>query len=146
MIGIISTHMSQPGRPRERDLRILELYGRLAGEVIARHLGRPSVDDYLAGPRPDGTVPTKSGLDEASINSLTSAVINRLFSAGLGAAGALQLITDDLAARRVELCLDTLDETIRLIQRAALDHAVQRELATPSTRPHGVTSRRRGPR
>lgn len=121
MIGIISTHMPQPGRPCERDLRIMELYGRLAGEAIARRPGKPSVDDYPASPRHDGPIPTTSGLDEAWINSVTSDLINRIFSAGLSAAGALQLITDDLAARRVELCLDTLDETICLIQRAALD-------------------------
>ncbi|MFI8238941.1 GAF domain-containing protein [Streptomyces sp. NPDC085866] len=38
LIGVISTHMSEPGRPTERELRVIELYGQLAGEVIARHL------------------------------------------------------------------------------------------------------------
>ncbi|MER5943279.1 GAF domain-containing protein [Streptomyces sp. NPDC001928] len=38
LMGMISTHLSQPGRPSDQDLRIMELYGQLAGEVIARHL------------------------------------------------------------------------------------------------------------
>ncbi|QWA26277.1 GAF domain-containing protein [Streptomyces sp. JCM17656] len=32
LLGMISTHMSQPGRPSDQDLRIMELYGQLAGK------------------------------------------------------------------------------------------------------------------
>ncbi|MCZ4605338.1 GAF domain-containing protein [Streptomyces sp. Lzd4kr] len=58
MLGMISTHMSQPGRPSDQDLQIMELYGQLAGEVIARHLivpdtaGHPHNGTVLDGRRP----------------------------------------------------------------------------------------------
>lgn len=29
---MISTHMSQPGRPSDQDLQVMELYGQLAGK------------------------------------------------------------------------------------------------------------------
>ncbi|CAM5498995.1 GAF domain-containing protein [Streptomyces chartreusis] len=46
LLGMISTHMSQPGRPSDQDLRIMNLYGQLAGEVVARHLIVPGVADH----------------------------------------------------------------------------------------------------
>ncbi|WP_435216110.1 GAF domain-containing protein [Streptomyces sp. bgisy034] len=52
LLGMISTHMSQPGRPSDQDLRIMELYGQLAGEVVARHLIVPEA----AGHPHNGTV------------------------------------------------------------------------------------------
>lgn len=52
LIGIISTHTSQPGRPPEQDLRIMGLYAQLAGEAIARRLG---VDGRPAALPHDGT-------------------------------------------------------------------------------------------
>ncbi|MFC5213864.1 GAF domain-containing protein [Streptomyces coerulescens] len=55
LMGMISTHTSQPGRPSDQDLRIMELYGQLAGEVIARHLVGPGADDHPAGLPHNGT-------------------------------------------------------------------------------------------
>ncbi|MEV6944345.1 GAF domain-containing protein [Streptomyces sp. NPDC051172] len=125
IIGMISTHASQPGRPSARDLKLMELYGRLAGEIIAQHLdGSPATGDGLAIRLPDAT--TLPRLDNASVELLMRQVlsdtINRIFSAGLNLAGTLQLVThDDHAARRVQDGLDELDEAIRQIQRAALE-------------------------
>jgi GAF domain-containing protein len=34
LLGIISTHFRQPHRPSERELRLLDLYGRLAADMI----------------------------------------------------------------------------------------------------------------
>jgi hypothetical protein len=39
LVGMVSTHFQRPHRPSGRDLRILELYGDLAGAAAARHLG-----------------------------------------------------------------------------------------------------------
>ncbi|MFF4804326.1 GAF domain-containing protein [Streptomyces sp. NPDC001351] len=127
IIGMISTHASQPGRPSVRDLKFMELYGRLAGEVIAGHLDESPTSstsgDGLAIRLPDAT--TLPRPDDASIELLMRQVlsdtINRIFSAGLNLAGTLQLVTDDLAARRVQAGLDELDEAIRQIKRAALE-------------------------
>lgn len=127
IIGMISTHTSQPGRPSERDLRLMELYGRLASEVIAQHLDHspsPTTGDGLTIRLPDAT--TLPSPDNASIELLMRQVlsdtINQIFSAGLNLAGTLQLVThDDLAAQRVQAGLDELDEAIRQIQQAALE-------------------------
>jgi len=45
LIGMVSTHHRRPHRPSGADLKIMELYGDLAGEAIARQLGRPAGDD-----------------------------------------------------------------------------------------------------
>ncbi len=37
VIGMLSTHFSQPHRPSERDLRLLDLYARHAADLIERH-------------------------------------------------------------------------------------------------------------
>ncbi|MFF0222054.1 GAF domain-containing protein [Streptomyces sp. NPDC004629] len=55
LIGMVSTHQSQPGRPSERELRVMELYGLLAGETIARHLAGGDVAGHPAGLPHDGT-------------------------------------------------------------------------------------------
>jgi hypothetical protein len=130
IIGMISTHGSQPGRPADRDLRIMELYGRLAGEAIARHLdGAPTHRDRPALRLPDATAlpwPDHPSIDPY-LRYVLSDTINRIFSAGLNLAGTLQLVDqDDLVARRVQAGLDELDEAIRQIQRAALDLGIRR--------------------
>lgn len=48
VIGMISTHTSQPGLPSDQDLWIMELYAQLAGEAIARHLTGLGVDGHPA--------------------------------------------------------------------------------------------------
>lgn len=55
LMGMISTHMSQPGRPSDQDLRIMELFGQLAGEVIARQLVGPGADGHPADLPHNGT-------------------------------------------------------------------------------------------
>ncbi|QUQ62874.1 GAF domain-containing protein [Kutzneria sp. CA-103260] len=44
MIGMVSTHRPEPGRPAELDLGSMRLYSQLAGEVVARHLAGMSPD------------------------------------------------------------------------------------------------------
>jgi hypothetical protein len=55
LIGIISTHMSQPGLPSDQDLQIMEIYAQLAGEAIARHLAGDGVGGRPAGLACNGT-------------------------------------------------------------------------------------------
>ncbi|MEU5533059.1 GAF domain-containing protein [Streptomyces sp. NPDC020362] len=74
LMGMISTHTSQPGRPSDQDLRVMELYAQLAGEVIARHLaghgvdGRPHngthLDVRMPLPAPSGTTQWVYRVDE----------------------------------------------------------------------------------
>ncbi|MFI6402297.1 GAF domain-containing protein [Streptomyces sp. NPDC050548] len=125
LIGMISTHAAQPGRPSDRDLRLMELYAGLMGRIVAGHLGRTS--DATDGPtRSSLGAMAPAWADLSSIDPLTrqilSDTVNRIFSAGLHFAGTLQLLTEDgVAARRVQAGIDELDETIHSIQRAALD-------------------------
>lgn len=138
MIGMVSTHASQPGRPSDRDLRIMELYGWLAGAVVAGHLrGSPPAHDGLTASAHVGATspwPDPSSLEPLMRQALSD-TINRLFSAGLNLAGTLQLLThDDLAAQRVQAGLDELDEAIRSIQRTALDVGTRSDLRKSSER------------
>ncbi|MFE7170377.1 GAF domain-containing protein [Streptomyces sp. NPDC057616] len=131
IIGMVSTHTSQPGRPSDRDLRLMKLYGRLAGEVIARHLGdaSPTTRESPAIRLPDGTAlswPDDPSV-EPQVRQALSDTISRIFSAGLNLAGTLQLVAhDDLAARRVQAGLDDLDAAIRQVQRVALEIGIRR--------------------
>lgn len=132
MIGMISTHTSQAGWPSARDLQIMEIYGQLAGEAIARHLGCASADGDRGDPRHDGAVPAWLELDQAAADphmiQIMSDTINRISSVGLSLAGALKLITNDLAAQRVQIGIDELDEAIQSIHLAALARSVHHDL------------------
>ncbi|KUN10503.1 hypothetical protein AQI95_01975 [Streptomyces yokosukanensis] len=55
LVGMISTHASQPGRPSAQDLRTMELYAQLAGEAVARHLVGRRVDGHPADVPHSGT-------------------------------------------------------------------------------------------
>ncbi|MEV5845361.1 GAF domain-containing protein [Streptomyces sp. NPDC051985] len=124
IVGMVSTHASQPGLPPERDLRIVELYARLAGEMVADRLyGSPAARTDTTGFPYDGTAlswTSQSSVDPP-IRRVLSDTINRIFATGLNLAGTLSLVLDDgVTARRVLAGLDELDEAIHQIQRAAL--------------------------
>ncbi|MHC3469539.1 GAF domain-containing protein [Streptomyces sp. 7R007] len=125
IVGMISTHAPQPGSPSHRDLRLMELYGRLAGQVVARHLDTsPGARHSATVQLPDATALSWPGHSSSAplMRQVLSDTINRIFSAGLNLAGTLQLVThDDLVARRVQAGLDELDEAIRHIQWTALE-------------------------
>ena len=73
LIGAISTYFRRPHHPSGRDLRIMELYGNVAGEAVARHLsGHPRNASDPALPlrqgrgwtadRPDGPGPARAAV------------------------------------------------------------------------------------
>ncbi|AHH97156.1 hypothetical protein GCM10010174_65810 [Kutzneria viridogrisea] len=121
MIGMVSTHLPHPGRPADRDLRIMGLYSQLAGEVIARHLRRTSPGaPCVPAPRDAKPAPRRPALSQ-----LLADTINRIFDAGLRFAGAQSLTTDEHVAQRVRAGIATLDDTVRMVrmvQVALLDH------------------------
>ncbi|MEI5525542.1 GAF domain-containing protein [Streptomyces brasiliscabiei] len=128
IVGMLSTHASQPGGPPDRDLRIMELYGRLAGDIVAGRLGcrSPAPHDGPLLPDTAGLALPGWSSAEAATRDALSDTVNRIFSVGLDLAGALQLIADgDPAGQRVRAGLGALDEAIRSIQRAALDLGVR---------------------
>ena len=43
VLGMMTTHFRQPHRPCERELRITDLYARLAAEIIERHLANEAL-------------------------------------------------------------------------------------------------------
>lgn len=115
MIGMISTHTPHPGRPSPRELATMQLYCMLAGEAIARSLGRPA-----ATGDPDDPLPEEP-FREPAMGRFMADTVSGLFAAGLGLAVARQVVTDQFAARRIQEGLDTLDATIHSIQRAVLE-------------------------
>ncbi|MFF0223929.1 GAF domain-containing protein [Streptomyces sp. NPDC004629] len=131
LVGMVSTHMSEPGRPSDHDLRIMRLYGLLAGESVGRRLRAPSVDGVPPGLLHDAAPGARQDPGQAPADPLMSRIlsdtINRIFSAGLSLAGALPRITDDFAAQRVRAGIEELDEMIRSMQRAAVDLGVRDE-------------------
>ncbi len=55
LVGVVATHWRRPGRPPDRDLRPMELFGEVAGEAITRRLGptsRALADSGSAAPPP----------------------------------------------------------------------------------------------
>ncbi|WP_162184961.1 GAF domain-containing protein [Allokutzneria albata] len=106
MMGMISTHLPHPGRPPERDLRLMALYGQFAGEVIARHLGAPSRSDTAPAPAEPAAVP------------LLTETVRQIFGAGLSFASARSLVVNGDAARRLRDGVAKLDDAVRTIHRA----------------------------
>ncbi|MEU6775027.1 GAF domain-containing protein [Streptomyces sp. NPDC046759] len=140
LVGMVSTHMRDPGQPSELPLRIMRLLCLLAGESLSRHLRGPRVDGEPADLRQHDTAGTWPGPDKGpsdpAMARFMSETINRIFSAGLNFAGALPGITDGVASQRVEAGIDDLDAIIRSMQRAALglaDHDGTRPSGTPRT-------------
>jgi GAF domain-containing protein len=120
LIGMVSTHWQRPGRPPARNMRILELFGDLAGEAIARHLGpasgsRPDpdgTDEDDLWHRPDGELPAVATPPDAFADE----VVGRLFTAGLNLASARDLIEDGAAGKRVATAVDEMDRAIHAIR------------------------------
>ncbi|MFJ8787757.1 GAF domain-containing protein [Streptomyces sp. NPDC102462] len=138
LVGMVSTHMSEPGQPSERDLGIMRLYGLLAGESIGRRLRGPHVDGVPPGLRDEVAPVARCDPGRMPADPLMSRIlsdaINRIFSAGLSLAGALPRVTDDFAAQRVRACIEELDGMIHSMQRAAVDLGVRGEHRKSPTR------------
>jgi GAF domain-containing protein len=111
MLGMISTHWPQPAEPGERDLRFMELYGHLAGDVVARHLARASGDGSKAAT-------PRSVSREAALAQLLNDAVNGILDAGLSFAAAQALATDDLLAQQLRAGVGRLDDILLAIQLA----------------------------
>lgn len=118
LVGVVSTHWRRPGRPRGRDMRVLELFGDLAGEAVARHLGPApgSAAPGLAGN--DGDDPWYWPDDEpdapgTALEEVADEIVRRLFAAGLNLASAQEIIGTGAPSDRVAAAVDELDRTIR---------------------------------
>jgi GAF domain-containing protein len=118
LVGVVSTYWRRPGRPSGRDLRMLELFGDLAGEAVARRLG-PAYGPAIPRPagsaedepwyQPDGPlVPPATALEQ-----FAGEIVRRLFAAGLSLASAQSIIGGGAAGDRVATAVDELDNTIR---------------------------------
>ncbi|HTJ70902.1 MAG TPA: GAF domain-containing protein [Actinospica sp.] len=101
LIGMVSTHFRNPTRPAEHALRPLRVFGRLAGDLVARTRvhGAPRSGDAL-GLAAEGAV-------------------NRIFAASLVLAGAQAAVPNSLWRDRLEAAMDELDEAVREIRIAA---------------------------
>ena len=146
LIGMVSTHFPRPYRLPARDLQIMELYGDIAGEAVARHLGVPAGDHlgdqvgravisalldpgngresnvtFLsrhADARGDreGRTAGQSASLEETMSRFAGDIVNRLFSAGLSLQSARSIVGEGPAGERVAAAADELDRTIRDIR------------------------------
>ena len=138
LIGMVSTHFRCPTRPSARDLQILELYGDLAGEAAARHLGLASGDAASRLAKGDGDGP-QSRLHEQlappdmALAKFAGEVVHRLFAAGLSLASAQALAGVGTADERVAAAIDELDRAFRDIRITVLDLADRRQPPASST-------------
>jgi len=122
LVGMVSTHLPRPGTPPARALEVTRLYGLLAGEALARSLGRRTAA-YLDGQHGAGrTQPDSSStLPRTAVLDLTDTIVRALLSAGLSLAGAQSLLGDGTASDRVAEALDELDQALGGIRSAVLD-------------------------
>lgn len=116
LIGMVSTHWRRPGRPAGRDLAILQLFGDLAGEAVARRL-KASADmvPLLAGSEEhqDAAWPED---DQQVLEGFTGEIVHRLFAAGLSLASAQAISGAGPAGDRIASAADELDRAIRDIR------------------------------
>jgi GAF domain len=131
LVGMVSTHFRRPGRPSGRDLRVVELYGDLAGEAVARHLG-PALGDAVPrlagddGDDPQSRLHEQLALPETALAEFAGEVVHQLFAAGLSLASAQALVGDGAAGDRVAAAINELDRAIRDIQTTVIDLADRR--------------------
>lgn len=109
-VGVLSTHFRRVHRPSAAQLRLLEFYGDLAGDAIARQLRH----------EPD-LEPAR--LPDSEISRLAHSVVNQLFSVGLTLDGARSLLDDGPARDRVAAATAELDRLVRDVRAAVLDRA-----------------------
>ena len=121
LVGMVSTHWRRPGRPPGRDMRVMELFGDLAGEAVARHME----------PACRAAVPRQAGSDWddpwyqpdvdqdprwTALEEFAGEVVCRMFAAGLSLASARAVIGDGAGGDRLATAVDELDRTIRDIR------------------------------
>ena len=130
LVGVVSTHWRRPGRPPGRDMRMLELFGGVAGEAVARRLEQVSrlTAPWPAGNdgddswyRPEGEPDPLATVPEEFVDR----VVRGLFAAGLSLASAQAIVGDGAAGDRVAAAVDELDRTIHEI-RAMMFSAADR--------------------
>jgi GAF domain len=143
LIGMVSTHFRQPGRPADRDLRSLELFGDIAGEAVARHLDLPGDTAWpQAVEERDGSrlqPPDQLSPPETTVLAeFADHIVYRLFAAGLSLASAQALVGDGAAGDRVAAAVEELDRAIRAIRdirATVVDLADRRQLLPTPPRP-----------
>jgi hypothetical protein len=125
VFGTVSTHFRQPGSRPGRDLRMMDLYGDLVGEALARYLrptpGGTALDLARDGEGPPGPGPGhEPAPPETALAGLADKIVRRLFAAGLSLASVQAIIGEGPAGDRVAACVDELDRGIRDIRAVML--------------------------
>ncbi|HET9170733.1 MAG TPA: GAF domain-containing protein [Actinospica sp.] len=101
LVGMVSTHFRNPTRPAEHSLRPLRVFGRLAGDLVARA-------------RVHGAPRSGEALGRAA-----EGAVNRIFAASLVLAGAQAAASNRVWRERLEAAVDELDVAVREIRAAA---------------------------
>jgi hypothetical protein len=111
----------------------MRLYGRFAGEAIARLLDGTSQGGVPNGRTRPATISAAPALIESApvrtdspTGRIMSETVNRLHRAGMSLLDAERLISDRLTAERVRAGLEEIDGAIRAIQSAMLERVTGR--------------------
>ena len=118
---MVSTHFRCPGRPAGRDLRLLELYGDLAGEMLARKLGHApgGVTAVTAAEEEDDSwswLPGTLTAPDAALGEFAAQIVHRLFAVGLSLETARAITGDGAAGHRIHAAVEELDVAIRAVR------------------------------
>jgi GAF domain-containing protein len=111
LVGVLSTHFRHPGGPEDHELRLMELYGKIAGEAIARHLGRSPV-----GAAPRSAAGEKHDSPSQAVSApaaLAGEAVQRIFAAGLNLADARAIVRQGAADDLLAAAAHDLDHAIR---------------------------------
>nr|WP_246461979.1 GAF domain-containing protein [Nocardia transvalensis] len=148
LIGMVSTHLRDPYRAAGHDLRILRLFGDVAGELVAHRLGAADSIGWIVieallmpgsgrkSPHGGGAVAPNGhaarrmsngsagkswpARPERTASELAGDVVGDLFTAGLGLRNAVDLLGDGHARDRIVAVAEGLDDAIRRIRAEML--------------------------
>ena len=119
LVGVVSTHFRHPGGPQGRELRHMDLYGKLAGEAIARHLRRSPAGE---APRPAAGAQHDTPPQAVSAPAaLAGEAVQRIFAAGLNLADAQAILGQGAAGDLLAVAVDDLDHAVRDIRAMMYD-------------------------
>lgn len=110
LVGMVSTHFERPHRPRDVDLRIMDLYADFAGQWISEHLSVPDGDQPADQDDAD---------QDDTVSELAHNVVTRLFSVGLRLASARGIVGTGPAGDRITAAADEIDHLIRDVRMIA---------------------------
>jgi hypothetical protein len=128
LVGVLSTHFERPGRMPEQDLRMMRVFGRLAGEAVVQALRTEALNRAAADApaKPDGWPQQRRGVSDETLSPLAEDAVHRLFGASVNLAEAYGSTSDPSLRYQIANAVADIDLAIRQIRTAGATPAVRR--------------------